>query len=179
MVTQLDSSLGLMTFGQGFHRFLHVLAVEQDVQNIFQRHIFQAAGTTSLTAFGRGASVFRQELTLNNILTCRGGGRLFSPQPYNRVPQGVRGASLASAAPTNKPMPQQTENFAERHCGGGGGGVRVRRGLAQTTAGSAGRWRGLHPAPKDGGPLHKKRLRESLAAAADWRWQKAGFFSAN
>ena len=39
MVTQLDSSLGLMTFGQGFHRFLHVLAVEQDVQGVLQRHI--------------------------------------------------------------------------------------------------------------------------------------------
>src|SRR5580658_6578223 len=79
-----------------------------------QRHIFQAAGTTSLTAFGRSASVPRQELTLNNVLTCRGGGRFFSPHPYNRVPQGVRGASLASAAPTDKPMPQLTDNFAER-----------------------------------------------------------------
>src|SRR6202050_3383233 len=56
----------------------------------------------------------RQELTLNNILTCRDGGRFFSPHPYNRVPQGVRGSALASAAPTNKPMLQQTENFAER-----------------------------------------------------------------
>ena len=75
----------------------------------------QAAGTTSLTAFGRrSASVPRQKLTLNDTLTCRGGGRFFSPHPYNRVPQGVRGNSLASAAPTNKPMPQQTENFAER-----------------------------------------------------------------
>ena len=36
------------------------------------------------------------------------------PNPSNRVPQGVRGTALASAAPTNKPMPQHTDNFAER-----------------------------------------------------------------
>ena len=59
-------------------------------------------------------SVPRQMLTPKNTLTCRGGGRFFSPHSYNRVPQGVRGNSLASAAPTNKPMPQQTENFAQR-----------------------------------------------------------------
>ena len=71
--------------------------------------------SSSLTAFGRrSASVPRQELTLKNALTYRGGGRFFSRHSSNRVPQGVRGISLANAAPTNKPMLQQIENFAER-----------------------------------------------------------------